>query len=151
MRQTKGIFAVFLCLALAWTSWLAYMAFTVADPIVVSAPQVHLASLVVVGKVTIEGASAKVKVVKIYKDDAQQRRQNPLPDLLTVPWLASYPRSADQSYLLPLVPELGQPGRYDVAPVYQQQANMNMLQPVSIVYPMTESVRIQVEKILGVK
>lgn len=151
MKQTRSFFFLALCLAIAWTCWLAYMAATVSDPVVVSAPQLHFASIVIMGKVTPEGATAKVEIKKIYKDSIQQVRQKPLPEVLTIPWQESYPKSLDQVYLLALIPTLAQAdgSSFQVAPVFKQE-NMKERQEL-VVYPMTDSVRIQTERILGAK
>lgn len=151
MRYSKWPFLAVLGLAMVWTGWLAYMASTVADPIVVSAPQLHLSSIVVVGKVTLEGANARVNVIRIYKDSLGQNRQKALPETLTIPWLPHYPKTFDLPFLLPLmvVQNIDGGTTFQVTPVFKQVDKKDI--QVAVVYPLTESVRIQTERILGVK
>lgn len=149
MQTAKWPFFLMLIVACAWTSWLYYMDVTVADPVVVSAPQLHMASLVVVGDVKLEGDQARVKVSKIYKDGAQLLRQKPLPGELLVNWSKSFPTPTSEPFLLALKPSPGVDARslYDVVPVHKIVSRKHVEIPV--VYVMNESVRLQAERILG--
>ena len=134
--------------ALAWMVWLGYMVATVADPVVVSAPQLHYASLVIVGQVTPEGARAQIKVIKKLKDDLEKTRGQPLPEVLNVDWSPSYPKPGNEPFLLPLVrsPLVNDPSAYTVAQVPRPDRFLP-----AVVYVLNNSVRIQAERILGQK
>lgn len=143
MKRARLVFLLVACVALAWTAWLAYMVATAADPVVVSAPQVHLASLVLAGQVSVNGEIATVKTVKVFKDEMQPARQKPLPEEITVvKWQADYPGSG-QTLLLTLLKQPGDVATYELAPIPMPQGLM-----APRVYPYSDSVRIQVERIL---
>ena len=148
MSRPKWVFAGFAVVAIAWTGWLFYMAMTVANPVVVSAPQLHFATLVVAAEVTVTGEIAQAKIVKQYKDDLKGIRQAPLPETIKVQWSAKYPIPTQQPMLLALrrsqMP--ADPGTYEVAPIPRPD---RLLPPE--VYVCTESVRIQTERVLGVR
>lgn len=122
-----------------------YMVRIAADPVVVSAPQLHLASLVVAGVVTVHGDTATVKPMKVFKDELQVVRQKPLPDELQISkWQAEYAGNG-QTLLLALSfkADNANPSTYEVAPIPVPQG---MFPPR--VYPYSDSVRLQVEHIL---
>ncbi len=148
MRRIQLIFAGIALVALVWTAWLVYMAATVADPIVVSAPQLHFASLVVVGQVTVDGEKAEVKVVKTLKDDAKAIRPQPLPEKLHVAWSNAFHKPGDQLMLLALKRSelVNDPASYEVTPIPRPDKFLN-----PVVYPYSESVQIQAARILSAR
>jgi hypothetical protein len=148
MKPSKSLLLVFAVLAVAWTGFLVYLTVNAADPIVVSAPQLHLASLVVAAEVKPKAdGEAEAKVVKVFKDDA--RRAQPLPATITVRWQTDFSVPGESTYLLALTPLPSTPEKptYEVRPVYARKSPEQPLQPR--VYPYTDSVRIQVERILA--
>ena len=146
MNRPKWVFAGITVIAIAWTGWLLYMAITVANPVVVSAPQLHFATLVVAAEVTVQGDTAQARIVKQFKDDMKGVRQAPLPETIKVQWSDKYPKPTQQPMLLALrrrqLPAA--PDVYDVAPIPRPD---RLLPPE--VYPYTQSVRIQTERVLG--
>jgi hypothetical protein len=151
MSKKRACFVFLGLAAVAWTAYLAWLAHTVADPIVVSAPQLYYAPLVVVAEVRVEHQGlARATIRKIYKDDLQAHRSGPLPLEITVHWLATFPQSsvADQ-FLLALRPAAGEGSVYDAVPVPVPPTRVHpdgFLPPRT--YPYTESIRLQVEQIL---
>ena len=148
MSRPQWAFAGVLVVAIAWTGWLFFMVKTVANPVVVSAPQLHYATLVVVAHVTAKGDTAQARIVKLFKDDMKAARQAPLPETINVQWVARYPKPTDQPMLLALIrgEVAANPALYEVAPIPRPD---KFLPPE--VYPYTDSVRIQTERVLGVK
>ncbi|MFT3879792.1 MAG: hypothetical protein QM703_09050 [Gemmatales bacterium] len=148
MSRPKWVFAAFAVMAIAWTGWLLYMALTVANPDVVSAPQLHFATLVVAAEVTVHGNTAEAKIVRQFKDDMKGRRQAPLPATIKVQWSDKYPAPTSQPMLLALKrsPLPAEPETYEVARIPRPD---RLLPPV--VYPYTDSVRIQTERVLGAR
>lgn len=146
MSRPKWVFAGITAVAIAWTSWLLYMAMTVANPVVVSAPQLHYATLVVAAEVTLQGDIAQAKIVKQFKDDMKGARQAALPGTIKVQWSDKYPKPTQQPMLLALrrrqAPAIQDV--YEVAPIPRPD---RFLPPE--VYPYTPSVMIQTERVLG--
>jgi len=145
MSRSQGVFAGVLVLAIAWTGWLAYMAKTVAHPVVVSAPQLHNATLVVVAQVTVQGETAQAKITKTFKDDLKAVR--PTPQTVKVQWSSAFPVPTEQPMLLALNPNptANDASLYEIAPI----PRLDMSQAYAKPYPYTDSVRIQTERILG--
>ncbi len=145
MSRSQGVFAGVVVLAIAWTGWLAYMAKTVAKPFVVSAPQLHNATLVVVAQVTVQGETAQAKIIKTFKDDLKGIR--PLPPAIKVQWSSSFPVPTEQPMLLAVIrsPLSNDASVYEIAPI----PRLDMSQAYAKPYPYTDSVRIQTERILG--
>src|SRR5882724_12270710 len=117
VSRSLGVFAGVVVLAIAWTGWLAYMAKTVAKPFVVSAPQLHHATLVVVAQVTVQGETAQAKIIKTFKDDLKAVR--PLPQTIKVQWSSSFPVPTEQPMLLALIrsQSANDESVYEVAPI----------------------------------
>lgn len=145
MSRSQGVFAGVVVLALVWTGWLAYMAQTVAKPFVVSAPQLYSATLVVVAQVTVQGETAQARIIKTFKDDMKAVR--PTPPTIQVQWSSSFPVSTEQPMLLALIrsPLANDASVYEVAPIPRLDMSQVYVKP----YPYTDSVRIQIERILG--
>lgn len=147
MTRAKALFLLFAVLAAAWTGLLAYLAFTIADPVVVSAPQLHLSLLVVAADVKPAGHDeVEAKIVKVFKNAS--RMPGALPPTIHVQWSPAYDIAGVKTYLLALVPAPGPPDRptYEVTPLNPRRPN----DPPDVrVYPYTDSVRIQTERILG--
>lgn len=142
MKRYRVYFALAACVAIAWTAWLIYMVKVAADPVVVSAPQLYSASLVVAGTVTVDQGKATVAIVKTLKDSLQPLRPTPLPSRLVVnEWQSTFP--ADGVVLLALIKSI-QGDAYEVAPV---PLPLQYLPPR--VYRYSDSVRIQAERILA--
>jgi len=147
MSRSQGVFAGVVVLAIAWTGWLAYMAKTVAKPFVVSAPQLHNATLVVVAQVTVQGETAQAKIIKTFKDDMKAFRPTPLT--IKVEWSSSFPVPTDEPMLLVLIRKQlpDDASVYEIAPI----PRLDMSQAYARPYPYTDSVRIQTERILGAR
>lgn len=145
MKRQAWIFAGMVIVACVWSGWLLYQVQIAADPIVVSAPQLHLAPLVVVARVSSQGETAIATIEKVLKDDAKLARVTPLPDKLLVNWPHSFPAATGQSFLLALsrLSMENKDARYEVAPIPRPD---RYLPPV--VYPFSDSVRLQALKIL---
>jgi hypothetical protein len=142
MQRARILFGLSALVALMWSSWLFYMVKVAADPVVVSAPQLHHAALVVVGSVTVEGEQASVAIDKVLKDSLKPLRPTPLPTQVTVlGWKSDYAHQG--KVLLALVKSM-QGEKYEVAPV---PLPTQYLPPRVYVY--TDSVRIQAERVLG--
>lgn len=154
MTQKRILFLIFVVLAVCWTGWLAYQAYTVADPVVVSAPQLYFAAIVVTAEVQpdlkpspLEGdgrvrGEATAKIIKIYKDELQALRQP--PQQIKVLWPAAIPPPTQPTtYLLPLHAAGGQNNLFEVVPI---PTPSRFLDPQ--VYVFTDSVRVQTERIL---
>lgn len=148
MSRPQWAFAGVLVVAIAWTGWLIFMVKTAANPVVVSAPQLHYATLVVAAHVTVKGETAQARIVKLFKDGLKGVRQAPIPETINVQWLARYPTPTDQLMLLALIPGqvAANPVLYEVAPIPRPDKFL----PAEV-YPCTDSVRIQTERILGVE
>ncbi|HQR05391.1 MAG TPA: hypothetical protein PLN21_01145 [Gemmatales bacterium] len=146
MSRPKWVFAGITVVAIAWTGWLAYMSVTVAKAPVVSAPQLHFATLVVAAEVTLQGDIAQARIVKQFKDDMKGVRKIPLPQTIKVQWSDKYPKPTQQPMLLALKrsPLPAPQDVYEIAPIPRPD---RLLPPV--VYHYTESVRIQTERVLG--
>lgn len=138
------LFALVACLAAAWTAWLAYWVVTAADPVVVSAPQLHFASLVIAGEVQVKDNRAEVKIIKVFKDDFQKARQQPLPEVIQVQWEPEFSKVKSPLMLLACLKMQGGAGQYEIAPIPMPHGFRDPR-----VYPFTESVRIQAERILS--
>jgi hypothetical protein len=150
MSRSKAFLALFAILALAWTGFLTYLAVTVADPIVVSAPQLQLATIVVAADVKPAGKGlVEAKLVKIFKDDP--RRPGQLPPTFMVQWESAYDVPGVNTYLLALTPVVasGDTLTYAVTAVPRYIKKPGNPPPDVRVYPYTDSVRIQAERILG--
>jgi hypothetical protein len=145
--MTKKNLCLFLFLSLvavAWSAVLAYQAYSVADPAVVSAPQVYLSSVVVAAEVApVQNGLVRARILKIYKDDLQPFRQ--LPIEIKIVWPASAPQpDRPTAFLLALRAAGGQAGDlFEVAPI---PTPGRLLDPQ--VYFITDSVRLQAERIL---
>lgn len=145
MQRKTLIFSLMACVALAWTAWLAYWVVTAADPVVVSSPQLHFASLVIEGDVQVKGNLAEVKIIKVFKDDFQKTRQQPLPELIQVEWEPDYHKVSSQRMLLACLKKQGNANSYyEIAPIPMPNGFRDPR-----VYPFTDSVRIQTERILA--
>jgi hypothetical protein len=144
MPRARVLFAIAVLVAIMWTAWLVYLMKTAADPVVVSAPQVHFASLVVVGTVTPGQPHVKVAVTKVYKDMLFGVQQKPLPKELLVKEWPSNLKISTEPMLLALMRVPGEEGVFELAPVPVPTGFFNPR-----VYVFTESVRLQVERILG--
>jgi hypothetical protein len=144
MKKRYFLFVAIAFLALSWTSWLAYQAYTVADPEVVSAPQLYLASFVVVAEVRpAQPGQVTAKIIKVYKDDLVPFRQLPLE--LKVIWPDTAPLPTQPTlFLLPLQ-GAGQASE-NVHKVVSIPTPQRLLEPQ--VYRFTDSVRLQTERIL---
>lgn len=141
MQRARILFGLSALVALVWSAWLLYMVKVAADPVVVSAPQLYHASLVVVGTVTVDGNQGNVTIDKVLKDGLKPLRPAPLPNqVMVTEWKAEYPRQG--KVLLALVKSM-KGEKYEVAPV---PLPMQYLPPRVYVY--TDSVRIQAERIL---
>ncbi|HMP17192.1 MAG TPA: hypothetical protein PKD72_09235, partial [Gemmatales bacterium] len=140
----KLYFAFACLLALAWSGWLIHLVRTAADPIIVSAPQIHLASLVVVGRVSNSQPLAKVTIEKIYKNSLLQQNHKPVPKEVELKnWQYSDEKSAGL-LLLPLAKLPGEDNLFEIAPIPVP----NGYYPPRF-YPLTESTFLQVQRILG--
>lgn len=150
MSRSKALLALFVVLALAWTGLLAYLAATVADPIVVSAPQLQLATIVVAAEVKpAEKGLVEAKLVKLFKDDA--RRPGQVPATFHVQWDPAYDVPGVNTYLLALTPVVGSGDKptYAVTVIPRYIKKPGNAPADARVYPYTDSVRIQAERILG--
>lgn len=146
MNRPKWVFAGITLVAIAWTGWLLYMAVTVANPVVVSAPQLHYASLVVAAEVTLQGDMAHARIVKQFKDDMKGVRHGPLPETVKVQWSDKFQKPTKQPMLLALKKSDAQNNIYEIAPIPRPD---RLLPPV--VYDYTPSVKIQTEQVLGTR
>lgn len=147
MSRPKWFFAGIVAVAVAWSGWLFYMAMTVANPVVVSAPQLHYATLVVAAEVTLQGDIAQARIVKQFKDDMKVARQVPLPNIIKVKWSDKFPMPTQQPMLLALRHSQLPAAQdvYEIAPIPRPD---RLLPPV--IYDYTPSVKIQTERVLGV-
>jgi hypothetical protein len=145
MKRPQWVFAGISVVAVAWTGWLLYMAVTVANPEVVSAPQLHYATLVVAAEVTLQGDIAQAQIVKQFTDDLKGIRSTPLPQTIKVQWSDKFPTPTKQPMLLALKRSAAQ-DVYEIAPIPRPD---RFLPPV--VYHYTSSVRIQTERALGTR
>jgi hypothetical protein len=147
MNRQKTLFMFFAVLALAWTGLLAYLAATVADPVVVSAPQVQLSTLVIAGEVrSLKFGRAEARIVKIFKNEL---RIQP-PDFVSVHWNPVFDIPGQTTYLFALsLDPSSPPGKpvFVVTPLYMKKAQDHPED--ARVYPYTDSVRVQTERILG--
>lgn len=143
MQRKTLLFSLVACITLGWTVWLAYWVVTAADPIVVAAPQLHFASLVIAGEVQVKDNLAEVKIIKVLKDDFLKARQQPLPEFIQVQWEPEFSKVNSQLMLLACLKKAGGAGQYEIAPIPMPHGFRDPR-----VYPFTESVRIQAERIL---
>jgi hypothetical protein len=141
----KNLFLFFVLLAICWTVWLAYQAYTVADPVVVSGPQLQLASVVIVAEVKpVANGPVTGKIIKVYKNQFKELRQ--LPAEIKIIWPTASPLPGQgTTYLLPLHPFGAQPSN-DLFEVVRVSTGQRLLDPE--VYRFTESVRLQAEMIM---
>jgi len=150
MSREKVLFVIFAGLAAGWTGVLAYLAFTIADPVVVSAPQLYLSTLVIAAEVKPMGNDeVRARIVKVFKNAS--RIPDALPGTITVQWSPGYGAPGVTTYLLALRPAPGKPDvpTYEVTPIPRYLQRGNDHEPDQRVYPYTDSVRIQTERILG--
>lgn len=144
MQRARTLFALSALIALAWTACLIYLVKTAADPIVVSAPQIHFATFIIVGNVTLENGEAKVVVTKVVKDTVYLVRQQSVPKEIRIKaWPAKLQMDA-QPLLLPLLKVPGDEATFELAPIPVPQGFFDPR-----IYPYTDSVRLQLERILG--
>src|SRR5262249_48723823 len=120
MKRRRLLLILAIALAVAWTAWLAYQAYTTADPIVVSRPQVMAAPVVVVARLDDATANPCPAVItKVY------RGENMLPPdaeakqakiLVRGPFSIRGQREQNPgTYILPLR-ETETPGEFEVMP-----------------------------------
>lgn len=142
MKNKLTLFLFFVLLAFCWTAWLAYQAYTVADPVVVSGPQLQLASVVVVAEVKpVANGLVAGKIIKAYKQALRQ-----LPAEIKIIWPTASPLPGQgTTYLLPLHP-FGAQINSDLFEVVRVSTAQRLLDPE--VYRFTDSVRLQAERIL---
>jgi hypothetical protein len=144
MKKNLPILFVFIALAASWSGWLAYQAYTVADPVVVSAPQLQLASVVAIVQVLpAKQGAVTARIVKAYKDELQPVRKLPAEIQVAAP--IDEPL-AEGMYVLALRQIDIEKNLYEIAPIPFIQTHA----PPPI-YPNTESVRLQTERILNGK
>jgi len=131
MQRARTLFALSALIALAWTACLVYLVKTAADPIVV-------------GNVTLEQGEAKVVVAKVVKDTVYVVRQQTVPKEIRIKaWPAKLNLDA-QPLLLPLLKVPGDEATFELAPIPVPQGFFDPR-----IYPYTDSVRLQLERILG--
>ncbi len=144
MQRARTLFALSAIVALCWTAWLVYLVKTAADPIVVSAPQIHFANFVVVGNVNPGQPHVTVAITKVVKDTLFAFHQKPTPKTIRIKdWPANL--KIDRTpMLLPLLKVPGEEDVFELSPVPVPQGFFDPR-----VYPDTDSVRLQLERILG--
>jgi hypothetical protein len=151
MRRNKVLFALFAAAAAFWTIWLGYHARLSADPIVVSAPQLHYATVVVVAEAqpAADGV-ARAKIIKVYKDSPEAVRAGPLPGEIAIRWTDKLPvLAAPSTFLLPLRSSEGRAGDLPLFEAALIPAPQGFFE--GRIYPFSESVRMQTERIMARK
>jgi hypothetical protein len=70
MKRRRWFLILAVGLAVAWTAWLGYQAWTTADPVVVSRPQVMVAPLVVEADLAADHSNPRGATIRqIYRGD----------------------------------------------------------------------------------
>ena len=143
--------AVAVVLFVSWSIWLGVQAFTTANPVVVSRPQIFVAPVVVEATLTgTDTPSHLVKVVTVYRGKAlieSQGKPGQEAIELEVRNLAEAKGwTGPGDYLLALQPVAGTSGWNVVAvppsPGYQPS------EPELLIYPATQSTRLQLQEAL---
>lgn len=148
-------------LFVAWTAWLAYLAYTSADPVVISRPQMELAPIIVVADVKAPAEEhTQFHVQKVYR--GQEKLPAARKDGLTLAWppdLCGW--RGPGTYLLALQPPQRNGEPFQMVPMptgpgfigldrtdfhAQPQENIAIFH---VVYPWTDSIKRQVERLLG--
>lgn len=149
-----------LTLFVLWTGWLAYLAATSADPVVVSRPQMHLAPIILVADL---GPPANQRVQAQIKQIYKGKDQLPAGDSpLTLAWseklcgwhgpglyllAVQRPLQAGDAYALVPIPL--SPGYVGLDHTDFHGRRHEPPDVYHVVYPWSASVKVQVEMILG--
>jgi hypothetical protein len=148
MSRKRLFLVLALVLAVAWTAWLGYQAATVADPIVVSRPQILVAPVVVEAVVGSEGGGRPLQVVKVYR--GQETLGLPAGEVDPVGLEINVPELADEppgNYLLALQEELNQKGVFVLVPI-PESPGFRKGDRTPPIYLATPSTRFQVRETL---